>query len=258
MQSEKTRNLSKLSIALDIQSTLNSLISNKLNEYLCGDSFTITSFIGAIYSDFEKNIPFKIPNCSIVFNEKKIISITFPDKIDLQSDFVESSEIHEMLRNSSINLPFDLINFINQNQKNNIEKIIKNNVDALDLNGLSDIAIRAISKIMLNQSSIDFELSIIKETEIEYQLELLAKLPTQIDLRSVIAFKKVEITPYQSVFLEKWGCVSGQKSEINQSIFDWIINNKPDYLYTTEDLTRPVSCLHHKIKNFLIDNKKPV
>lgn len=245
---------SKMAIALNIGETLNSIIANQLPSFLNIKDFEIISSINGHYSDSENNISFTVPNCKLTFKKNALSNITLPTVIDYKSNDCSSEEIANLLEKSSIILPFDLINFVQPNQKDNITKIIRNNIDALGVENTSSDVLAVLGGVLSGNIKIKSSLRVVDDTDLDTKVEVKKTIDNDTSFYCIVCFKKHEITPYQTVFESGWW-VDSQNKRKAEEVLEWLLSNMPELLQTTEDLTRPVSALHYEVKEFL-SNKK--
>lgn len=245
---------SKMAIALNISETLNRIIANQLPSFVRVEDFEVISSINGHYVDSENNISFVVPNCTLNFKKNTLSNITLPSHIEYRSTDCSSEEISNLLEKASITLPFDLINFVQQAQKDNISKIIKNNIAALGVEAVEREALVLLGSILAGKNKIKSTLTMIEDGEASTKVKVEKEIDSETVFHCIVEFKKREITPYQTVFYSGWD-VSAFNHEKAKEALQWLLSNMPELLQTTEDLTRPVSSLHFEVKEFL-NNKK--
>lgn len=247
---------SKMAISLNIHDALNNIIAAQLPNYLKDNIFEVYGSIKGNYKDAENDISFVIPQCKLHFKNKKLENITLPDTINYVSDQCSSESIADLLDQASIKIPFDVINFVQAAQIANISTIIQNNISALGVNRLNEDSLRVVGSLISGQVKLKTTLSIVKETDAATIVKVVKAVTDGISFGCLIRFKKREITPYQTVFESNWAIEGNNSIKATQALV-WVLENTPEILQTTEDLSRPVSALHYEIKEF-IDNKKPL
>lgn len=240
----------KISISLEIRSTIDHLISDCLHLYVANKPFVSSSVIVGQYIDEETNIPFSIPNCQISFKDKKITSINLPEIINFESEKIEALELASKIETANILFPFDLIRFVGKAQLANIEKIISNNIEALNLAGLNEEALIALSDILGFKHKPLITFSDFTEDTESYRAQVNIQIG-KLTFTNTLRHSKEKITPYQTLFTSEWKA----DGETPTTVLEWVKSNYPESLFSTDNLDRPLSSLHYMFKEF-ISNKK--
>lgn len=236
----------KVSIALEVKSTINNLIADYLAHYVEYKEFCSLGVINGRYTDAEDDILFKIPDCSILFEKRKIKAICLPYTVNFESELMSSSDLARKLESANIVIPFNLIEYVSSAQINNIEIIISNNIEALNLKALSSEEIKLLSTVVGYRTTPTVSFTLLEETTDNYTVGVQIEIGCCV-FKSKVNHSKTQVTPYQTIFADAWHSESIE----GVNVLQWIKTNNPELLMSTEALDRPLSSLHYMIKEYL-------